>query len=162
MTSSGTTGLHSPLQDRGCGDHSSYVALVVVNSPRGACGQGVDGRLQIQAPLELDLLFSVMQQSNCHCLFDRPNTFFDKYWLNVRARIAPVMQNRMETKICRRWKFEARQKEQRAVKNLSTDLLDGMSPKDTLVVWDNGGFGPSTNSSELPDYQKMLLANPIY
>jgi hypothetical protein len=34
---------------------------------------------------------------------------------------------RIETKIGKRWKFETHQKEQRAVKKLSTDLLDGMS-----------------------------------
>jgi hypothetical protein len=61
--SSGTTGLHSKLQDRGCGDPRSYVALVVcgTSGPRGAAGQDVDGRLQIQTPLELDLSFSVVQ-----------------------------------------------------------------------------------------------------
>ena len=59
--SSGTTGLHSSLQGRGCGDPSSYVALVVVNCLRGAAGQGVDDRLQIQALLELALSFSVVQ-----------------------------------------------------------------------------------------------------
>ncbi len=34
----------------------------------------------------------------------------------------------METNISRMWNFEAHQKEQRAVKKLNTDLLDGMSP----------------------------------
>jgi hypothetical protein len=49
----------------------------------------------------------------------------------------------MKVKCNRRWKFESYQKEQRAVQQLSPDLLGGLSPTDTLVVWGNGYSGAS-------------------
>jgi hypothetical protein len=39
-------------------------------------------------------------------------------------------------------------KEQRCVKQLVTDLLGGMSPTNTIVVWGNGGFGPTSKGHD--------------
>jgi hypothetical protein len=64
----------------------------------------------------------------------------------------------MKVKCNRRWKFESYQKEQRAVQQLSTDLLGGLSPMDTLVVWGNGGFGPTSKGHDAAPNQKMQKA----
>jgi hypothetical protein len=54
------------------------------------------------------------------------------YLLHVTARIqtAPGFMKLMRVKCTSRWKFKTYQKEQRAVKQLGTDLLCGMSPTD--------------------------------
>jgi hypothetical protein len=71
----------------------------------------------------------------------------DEYQRHVAARIAtaPAFQRRMKARCPRRWKFESYSKEQRAVEKLSTDLLGGLSPSNTLIVWGNGGFGPTSH-----------------
>ena len=71
------------------------------------------------------------------------------YWVcsvrHVKARTetAPKLQEMMQVKAPRRWKFEAYTKEHRAVKKLTMDLLGGLRPYNTIIVWGNGGFGPS-------------------
>jgi hypothetical protein len=50
----------------------------------------------------------------------------------------------MQIKRTSRWKFETYMREHRAVKKLANDLLGGMSPTSTLVVWGAGGFSPSS------------------
>ena len=124
------------------------------------CGRLTNRRRNLDLASKLELQASIDLLS----LASSRTGFFDKYWLHVRARIqtAPVMQTRMKTKICRRWKFEAYQKEQRAVKKLSTDLLDGMSPKDTLVVWGNGGFGPTSRGHASAPNRKLQMALSRY
>lgn len=71
--------------------------------------------------------------------------FADEYIRHVKARTetAPKLQEMMQVKAPRRWKFEAYTKEHRAVKKLTTDLLGGLRPYNTIIVWGNGGFGPS-------------------
>ena len=44
------------------------------------------------------------------------------------------MQEMMQIKAPRRWKFEAYTKEHRAVKTLTTDLLGGLRPYNTIIV----------------------------
>ena len=124
------------------------------------CGRLTNRRRNLDLANKLELQESI----NLLSLTTRRTGFFAKYWLHVRMRIqtAPVMQKRMETKICRRWNFEAYQKEQRAVKKLSTDLLDGMSPNDTLVVWGNGGFGPTSRGHAPAPNKKLQLALARY
>jgi hypothetical protein len=58
----------------------------------------------------------------------------------------------------RRWKFQAYQKEQRAVTKLVTSLLGGLNPTDTIVVWGNGGFGP-TSQGHAPAPNKKLQSH---
>ena len=64
----------------------------------------------------------------------------------------------MQAKVCRRWQFEAYQKEQRAVQKLSTELLGGLPRHDTLVVWGNGGFGPTSHGHAPAPNLKLQLA----
>jgi hypothetical protein len=54
-----------------------------------------------------------------------------------------------------RWKFETYQKEQRAVQKLSTDLLGGLSPTNTLVVWGNSGFGATSKGHDSAPNKKL-------
>jgi hypothetical protein len=51
----------------------------------------------------------------------------------------------MQARCPRRWKFESYSQEQHAVEKLSTALLGGLSPSNTLIVWGNGGFGPTSH-----------------
>jgi hypothetical protein len=91
--------------------------------------------------------------------------FVDKYLLHARARAmtAPDMQRWMQTKMPRRWKFESYQKEQRAIKKLATSLLGGLSSDNTLLVWGNGGFGPTSCGHASAPNKKMqrLLSSYI-
>jgi hypothetical protein len=66
----------------------------------------------------------------------------------ARMRTSPAFIKLMRIKCTSRWKFETYQKEQRAVKKLNADLLGGMSPTNTLVVWENGGFGPTSKGHD--------------
>jgi hypothetical protein len=64
----------------------------------------------------------------------------------------------MRIKRTKRWKFQTYQKEQRCVKKLVTDLLGGMG-NNTLVVWGNGGFGPTSkghDSASNKRFQRLL------
>ena len=63
----------------------------------------------------------------------------------------------------RRWKFQAYQKEQHAVTKLVTSLLGGLNPVDTIVVWGNGGFGPTSQGHASAPNKKMqsLLAKHV-
>jgi hypothetical protein len=83
--------------------------------------------------------------------------FADVYLLHVQARIktSVSMQTWMKVKMTRRWKFQAYQKEQRAVTKLVTSLLGGLNAADTIVVWGNGGFGP-TSQGHAPAPNKKL------
>jgi hypothetical protein len=69
----------------------------------------------------------------------------------------------MKLKKPRRFKFEAYQREQRTAKKLATDLLGGLSPLSTIVVWGNGGFGPTSRGHAPAPNQKMqrLLARYV-
>ena len=64
----------------------------------------------------------------------------------------------MEVTCNRRWKFQSYQKEQRAVEKLSTDLLGGLRASETLIVWGNGGFGPTSKGHDSAPNKKMQKA----
>ena len=83
--------------------------------------------------------------------------------VGARAETAPIMQEWMQIKILRRWKFEAYQKEQRAVTKLVTSILGGLLPSNTLIVWGNGGFGPTSKGHASAPNKKLqnLLAKHI-
>jgi hypothetical protein len=68
--------------------------------------------------------------------------FADEYIRHVKARTetAPKLQEMMQVKAPRRWKFEAYTKEHRAVKKLTTDLLGGLRPYNTIIS-SYGGTG---------------------
>ena len=91
--------------------------------------------------------------------------FAEAYLRHVEARIqtAPSMQAWMKIKMIRRWKFDAYQKEQRAVTKLVTSLLGGLRPSNTLIVWGNGGFGPTSRGHASAPNKKLqsLLAHHI-
>ena len=48
-------------------------------------------------------------------------------------------------------------KEQRAVKSLATDLLGGLRPYNTIIVWGNGGFAPSGRGHAPAPNKKLQL-----
>jgi hypothetical protein len=79
----------------------------------------------------------------------------DDYQRHVAARIAtaPALQRRMQARCPRRWKFESYSQEQRAVEKLSTDLLGGLC--NTLIVWGNGGFGPTSHGHASAPNKKL-------
>ena len=77
---------------------------------------------------------------------------------NHRIETAPRMQEWMRIKMPRRWKFEAYQKEQRAVTKLVSSLSGGFKPSNTIVVWGNGGFGPTSHGHAAAPNKKMQLA----
>ena len=55
------------------------------------------------------------------------------------------MQRRMVLKVVRRRKFDIYRKEQQAVHQLALDLSRGLNDNvPRLVVWGNGGFGPTS------------------
>jgi hypothetical protein len=83
--------------------------------------------------------------------------FADVYLLHVQARVetSASMQAWMKVKMPRRWKFQAYQKEQRAVTKLVTSLLGGLKPADTIVVWGNGGFGPTSQGHASAPNKKL-------
>jgi hypothetical protein len=76
----------------------------------------------------------------------------------TRIETTPKRKELMEVTCNRRWKFQSYQKEQRAVEKLSTDLLGGLSPSETLIVWGNGGFGPTSKGHESAPNKKMQKA----
>jgi hypothetical protein len=53
------------------------------------------------------------------------------------------MKRLVKAKAPSRWKFECYQKEQLAAHQLSKDLLLGCTGP-SIVVWGNGGFGPTS------------------
>ena len=89
---------------------------------------------------------------------------YDQYLKHARGRFATaeVLQRRMKATRGRRWSFESYRKEQRAVKKLSTDLLDGLDPKSTLVLWGNGGFKSSYKGHDSSPNQKLQKALARY
>jgi hypothetical protein len=74
----------------------------------------------------------------------------EAYFLHVTARLqtAPDFMKLMRVKCTSRWKFETYQKEQRSIQKLANDLLGGMFRTDTIVVWGNGGFGPTSKGHD--------------
>lgn len=86
--------------------------------------------------------------------------FVSRYHRHIQARIqtADLLQTRMRTTCTRRWKFWSYQREQRAVHKLCTDLLGGLSSTDTLIVWGNGGFGPTSRGHAAAPNKKLQKA----
>ena len=70
---------------------------------------------------------------------------FDEYLLHVHARLETMdkMKELSRLKNPRRRKFDCYRREQLAVQKLSKDLLEGCSGN-SVVVWGNGGFGPTS------------------
>ena len=102
-----------------------------------------------------------MNETYCRLAESSSRTCFSQeYLLHIQARIetAPNMQKWMRIKMPRRWKFEAYQKEQRAVTKLVSSLLGGFKPSNTIVVWGNGGFGPTSHGHASAPNKKMQLA----
>jgi hypothetical protein len=63
---------------------------------------------------------------------------------NNNKLVQATMKDLAELKAPRRGRFGCYQKEQRAVKQLSQRLLQGIDPDaSVVVVWGNGGFGPT-------------------
>ena len=75
----------------------------------------------------------------------------------------PACKREIKIKMLRRWKFDAYQKEQRAVTKLVMSLLGGLQPSNTIIVWGNGGFGPTSRGHASAPNKKLqsLLAHHI-
>ena len=94
-------------------------------------------------------LQNLQKRKNMAVVYDRLSEatsrtgFVGEYLRHVQARMetAPEM---MQVKTPRRWRFTVYQKEQRAVKKLATSLLGGLWPSNTIIVWGNGGVGPTS------------------
>jgi hypothetical protein len=71
----------------------------------------------------------------------------ERYLLHVVARVktAPTFMKLMRVKCTSRWKFESHLTKNHVVKQISKDLLGGMSPETTLVVWGDGCEDDATN-----------------
>ena len=69
----------------------------------------------------------------------------DVYCRHIRAVILtlPNLQERCRAKSPRRWNFECYRLEQLAAKKLSDVLLEGCTGP-SVVIWGNGGFGPTS------------------
>ena len=64
--------------------------------------------------------------------------------LRTRLDTLDTMKRLVKAKAPSRWKFECYQKEQLAAHQLSKDLLFGCTGP-SVVVWGNGGFGPTSH-----------------
>ena len=67
------------------------------------------------------------------------------YLLHMNARLATmdIMKRFVKARAPSRWRFECYQKDQLAIRKLSKRLLEGcIGP--TIIVWGNGGFGPTS------------------
>jgi len=86
--------------------------------------------------------------------------FSEHYTRHAEARTATAapFQTLMGTNAPRRWKLESYRKEQRAVEKLRTDLLGGLSSTNTLIVWGNGGFGPTSRGHDAAPNKKLQHA----
>jgi hypothetical protein len=62
----------------------------------------------------------------------------------ARVQTAPALATRNYTKAPRRWQFDVYQREQREAQKLSHALLGGLDRSNTLVVWGDGGFAPTS------------------
>jgi transposase len=98
-------------------------------------------------------------------------TSVQRYARHIRARMKTQssFEKLMNNKTIRRRRFKVYQKEQRAVKQLSTDLLGGRPSSSVLIAWGNGSFGPTSrghNSApnkglrkQLSKYLSIVLVN---
>ena len=66
--------------------------------------------------------------------------------IKVKMKTWSKFRERMSLKAPRRWAFETYQNEQRAVQKLATDLQIG-TDHNVLVVWGDGGFGPTSEGT---------------
>ena len=74
--------------------------------------------------------------------------------VSCRLKYMEPMSRRMRCMAPRRWVFECYQKEQLAAKKLCKNLLSGCTDK-TLVVWGNGGFGPTSKGHASAPNKKL-------
>jgi hypothetical protein len=78
------------------------------------------------------------------------------YMDHLRARLATLdtMKKLVKAKAPSRWKFECYQKEQLAAHQLSKDLLFGCTGP-SIIVWGNGGFGPTSRGHASAPNKKL-------
>ncbi len=74
--------------------------------------------------------------------------------LHARLDTLNVMKRLVQAKVPSRWKFECYQKEQLAAHQLSKDLLSGCTGP-SIVVWGNGGFGPTSRRHASAPNQRL-------
>jgi len=89
----------------------------------------------------------------------------DQYLLHAKVRIqtSPLMTTRMILKVVRRRKFNIYRQEQQAVKQLCLDLSEGLTTKvPRIVVWGNGGFGPTSKGHNSAPNKKLQRALAHY
>jgi hypothetical protein len=86
-------------------------------------------------------------------------TSLETYFQHVVARVksAPAFIQLMRIKRTSRWKFETFQREKRAVKQLSADLLGGMDSNNTICAWGNGGFASTSKGHDSAPNKRLRL-----
>jgi hypothetical protein len=86
-----------------------------------------------------------------------------KNHLRARLQTLEVMKAYVQAKAPRRWNFECHQKEQLAVHKLSKDLFSGCTGS-SILVWGNGGFGPTSRGHASAPNQRLrrLLSKYIH
>jgi hypothetical protein len=77
-----------------------------------------------------------------------------KNHLRARLQTLEVMKAYVQAKAPRRWNFECHQKEQLAVHKLSKDLFSGCTGS-SILVWGNGGFGPTSRGHASAPNQRL-------
>jgi hypothetical protein len=107
--------------------------------------------LELHKKLELQPSVDILAEATSK------TTDLQDYLRHATARIetAQAFIQLMRLKCTSRWKFETYQREQRALQKLSTDLLGGLSPLETLVVWGNGSFGPTSRGHDSAPNKKL-------
>jgi hypothetical protein len=74
--------------------------------------------------------------------------------LFVRLQTLDVMKVYAQAKAPRRWDFQCHQKEQLAIHKLSKDLFSGCTGP-SILVWGNGGFGPTSRGHASAPNQRL-------
>ena len=76
--------------------------------------------------------------------------------VQARLRTMDLMRTRMKAKAPRRWAFDCYHLEQLAARKLSKDLVSGCGTN-VLIVWGNGGFGPTSRGHAAAPNKRLRL-----
>ncbi len=116
------------------------------------CGRTLNRKREVRLRTKMDMHRVYAHLSR----YSSKTSVVSKYKAHVIAVCLTLepMKLRARVTASRRWAFDAYRKEQLAVKKLSQMLLEGcVGP--TVVVWGNGGFGP-TSMGHAPAPNKKL------
>lgn len=117
-------------------------------------GQLTRRRREQQLQLKLPLYLPAVAQLATH---SARTASLSRYTAHAMARVATAkaLETRNYTKAPRRWKFDVYQREQREATKLTRALLGGLDVSNTLVVWGDGGFAPTSKGHAAAPNQKL-------